>query len=308
MRETRRHADYHLVYRSIVTVVFFCCLLSVTTDSLANESRTYIGIQPFTISTPALDYYRSLDVLLFQRLNFEVLPHQVSPLLIRDTIPEECIALASGSIEIIDSLPFLLFTIRGRGSNVYEEESKKIPLSGQPVDAIVDAMALKMHHFLEQNISGNLRINSNPLDCSIYLNGIKIGNTPAELSLGQGRYALRLQRPYFHPFRDSVSIIAGRDTLISADMLFEGHRVKPWIISAGILTLSTILLQAAESYFQSEYLSISDDRGDLFDPYFNRYKTANIIKITLLIPTVTTWTMALSNFLENRSLKNRIFN
>ena len=83
-----------------------------------------------------------------------------------------------------------------------------------------------MHHFLEQNISGKVR-SSQPLDCSIYLNGIRIGETPAELTLGQGRYAIRLQRDYFLPFKDSISVTPGHETLVSPNLQFEGYRLTP---------------------------------------------------------------------------------
>ncbi|MBN1757242.1 MAG: PEGA domain-containing protein [Chitinispirillaceae bacterium] len=295
------------------SAVFFLFILSIAATPLARpavsgEIATLIGIKRFTIASPAMDYYQSLDVLLYQRLNFEILPHGVTPFLIQDTVPQECIAIATGSIDIVDSLPILTFTITGLDENTPEEESKKISLNNQPVDAVVDVMTLKMRNFLEGNISGKVNITSKPKDCSIFLNGIRIGATPAELTLKQGKYALRLQRDYFLPFKDSIMISPGRETIVKADLQFEGHRLQPWIISGTVLAIATLAFQIAETYYQSAYLSLTPEEGDLFDPYFNRYKTANILKITFLIPTITAGTISISNFLENRSLKKRLFN
>ena len=295
-----------LTVTAVASVLLVCFLLPSTVFS--EESNSYIGIKRFTISSPAMEYYQSLDVLLYQRLNFDILPHGLVPVLVTDSIPSDCIALASGSVEIVDSLPFLIFNISGIGSNAHEEETKKIPLDNQPVDAIVDMMSLKIRHFLDQNISGRVRISSNPMNCNIYLNGVKIGNTPAELTLEQGRYAVRLQREYFLPYKDSIMVSPGRETNLSAGMEFEGHKLRPWVASATILSISTLLLQLAESYFHSSYMSLTPEEGDKFEPYFNRYKTTNFIKIVVLIPTVTTWTISASHYFENKKLKQRIFN
>ncbi|MBN1308805.1 MAG: PEGA domain-containing protein [Chitinispirillaceae bacterium] len=255
-----------------------------------------------------MDYYQSIDILLFQRLNFELLPQGIKPILLGDTLPQKCIAFVSGSVEIIDSLPYLNFKVSGSGQTEREEETKRLSLNNQPVDAIVDILALKIRHFLEQNITGKLRISSTPLDCDIFLNGIKIGTTPAELDLEHGTYAVQLQRTYFSPFKDSAVVLPGRETILSASMQFHGHYLKPWIITATLFTACAIAAQVLELKFKTDYrdLGPETEKND-FDRLFNRYQAANAIKVSLLIPVATTWTISAYHFFQNRALKKEIF-
>lgn len=289
---------FHLLLNSAVVFILL-------PHVLFGDQNTFIGIRRFSISSPAMEFYQSIDVLLYQRLNFELLPHGVKPILIGDTIPGECIAFASGSVEMIDSLPFLTFKVTGSGSNENEEETKQISLNNQPVDAIVDILALKIRHFLEQNITGKLRISSTPLDCDIFLNGVKIGKTPAELVLEHGKYAVQLRRTYFSPFKDSAVVLPGRESALSASMRFEGHNLQPWIITATIFTGCAIAAQIIESQFRKNYLAQST--GSDFNLYFERYQAANIIKIGLLIPVATTWTISAYHFFQNKALRKEIF-
>ena len=57
--------------------LFVLSVFLIAGTVVSEPDRSYIGIHRFTISVPAMEYYQSLDVLLFQRLNFEVLPHGV---------------------------------------------------------------------------------------------------------------------------------------------------------------------------------------------------------------------------------------
>ena len=101
-----------------------------------------------------------------------------------------------------NGMPVVLFRLINQNDD--GEETKLIPLSNRPIDEVLDLMTLKIRQFLEQNISGKVRISSVPLDCDILLNGIKIGTTPAELILEKGIYNIRLQREYLFPYQDSV--------------------------------------------------------------------------------------------------------
>ena len=282
--------------------LFFCIVLC----SFSSYSASFFGIKRFTIDPNAIQYYQSIDVLLFQRLNFELLPRGIKPLLIEDTLPVQCVSVASGSIDIVDSIPFLRFKITGTSST--GEEVKKIPLHNQPVDVIIDILALKVRHFLEQNLSGKLRISSIPLDCDILLNGIKIGKTPAELLLEQGTYAIQLHKEYLYPYKDSAVIHPGRETSLSTTMSFKGHELKPWIVSASLFTCCAVVGQLLELKFRNDYLNLGYGASqDKFNRYFERFRISNFIKITFLVPTATTWTISIYNLFQNRSLKKQIY-
>ncbi|MBN1578094.1 MAG: PEGA domain-containing protein [Chitinispirillaceae bacterium] len=288
-----------------IVVSFLFYLVPVV---LFADQNTYIGIKRFSISSPAMNYYQSIDVLLFQRLNFELLPQGIKPILLGDSLPPKCVAIVSGSIEIIDSLPYLRFKISGSGPSEKEEETKQLSLNDQPVDAIVDILVLKTRHFLEQNITGKLRISSTPLDCDIFLDGIKIGTTPVELDLEQGKYAVLLHRTYFSPFKDSAVVLPGRETTLSASMWFQGHNIKPWVITAALFTGCAIAAQVVESQFKEDYLALgSGTEKNKFDQFFKRYQAANAVKISLLIPVATTWTISAYHFFQNRALKKEIY-
>jgi len=292
-------------WRLRIIIPFIVFISIITPFSASAKNNSFIGINRFSIDTSISDSYTSLDVLLFQRLNFELLPHGIKPLLIRDTLAQECTAYVNGTITALDNEHILTFTIAGVSG--HEEETKKIILNKQPPDAIVDIMSIKVHHFLEQNISGKLRISSSPLDCDLLLNGIKIGKTPAELVLEQGSYHIEIQREYLFPFSDSVTIDPGHETSLAATLEFKGHSIKPWFTSAVLFTGCTILAQLLEMQLHKEYSDLKIESRDLFTKKFNEYKIANSIKIGLFIPMATTWTITGYQLLENRSLKRRIF-
>lgn len=268
------------------------------------EQNDFIGIQRFSISSPAISYYQAIDVLLFQRLNFEFLPNGIKPMVVVDTIPKSCKAVVSGSIDLVDSIPILLFKISGTGSMGKEEETKRIALNDQPVDAIVDILTLKIRHYLEQNITGKLRISSNPPECDVYLNGMKTGSTPTELILEEGRYALELRRIYFAPFMDSLTILPGHENAIQASMRFEGNNTQPWFISAIVLTTATITAQLLELHYRDEYLSSTSGN---FNNFYGRYQSANIVKVCISIPTAVSWIIATHHYIQNKTLKKEIF-
>lgn len=289
--------------------LIFSLLLWIVTGSLAPiiaEEKSFIGIKRFSFNDSASAYYNSIDILLFQRLSFELLPRGIKPLLIEDSIPHNCIALAGGQIEITDGEPILIFSVTGTAH--YEEEIKKISLSGQPVDAVVDLLAIKIRQFLEQTISGKLIITTTPRDCDILLNGVRIGKSPAELILGQGTYAIQLQRDYLYPFIDTVRVFPGKETNLTSNMVFKGHTVKPWCISAIVFTGGLLIAQALEYHYDQRYSRLKTPASKTeFNDNFYFYRTANTVKISLLVPMTLTWTIAGYHFFENRSLKQQIF-
>lgn len=292
---------YGKYFFNFLILAFFCLPIS-----LQAKSNSYIGIKRFAITSSVSEYYNSLDILLFQRLNFELLPRGIKPVLIADSLNMNCIATVQGTLEIIADEPMLIFSISGISGS--EEETKKIAIKEQSPDAIVDIMAIKVRHFLEQNISGKLRISSVPLDCDLLLNGIKIGKTPAELVLEQGMYTIEIQREYLLPYRDTVSILPGQETSLAKTLQFKGHALKPWVIGGLLFTGSFIVSQIVESHFRAEYSVKNAAMGtDYFNTKWKQYRTANTIKIAFLIPMATTWTITGYQILENRSLKKHIF-
>lgn len=270
-----------------------------------SSSNSYIGIKQFTVDS-AVASWEDLGSELYQRLNFELLPRGIKPILLTDSIPSSCVAVASGSIRIVDNLPVLNFRIINIRQN--EEDVKKLVIEDYTEDELIDILALKVHHFLEQNVSGKLRLSSTPFDCDFYLNGVKIGKTPAELILEQGTYAIQLQREYLQTHKDSVTINPGKEVFLSPVLKFQGLETAPWFISALVFTTCTIIAQVIELHYEKEYNALKYyNTLEEFNRHFNNYRNANIAKVALLIPTATTWTLSGYSFLENRSLKRRIF-
>jgi hypothetical protein len=285
---------------SVLIILF--SLISICYSS----SESYIAIKRFSVDSTVDSSWRTLGRELYQRLNFELLPRGIKPLLLSDSIPSSCVAVASGSIRIVDSLPVLNFRIVNIRQN--EEDVKKLVIEDYTVDEIIDILALKVHHFLEQNVSGKLRLSSTPLDCDVYLNGIKIGKTPAELILEPGTYKIQLHREYLQTYKNSVTITPGREVSLSPVMRFHGLDTKPWFISALVFTGCTIIAQVIELHYEKEYnaLKYYNTLAE-FNRHFNNYRYANIAKVALLIPTATTWTLSGYSFLENKALKRKIF-
>lgn len=269
------------------------------------ESNSFLGIKRFTLPPTISEYYTSMDIQLLQRLNFELLPQGIKPIIVEDSIPEGCIAVASAFVDTVDSTFVMNFTIRGISTG--KKETKRIPLANQPADMVVDILALKIRHYLEQNVSGKLRISSNPLDCDVFLNGVQIGKTPVEFILEKGTYSVKLEKEYLYPFHDSAVIIPGKEASLSATMRFKGHRLQPWIVTASILTGCAVVSQLFETRFHNDYLSLKKAKQDEFDRYFYRYQLASLMKFVFLIPAATTWTISGYIVFDNHALKKRIF-
>jgi hypothetical protein len=286
---------------TIKNMFLFICIVAIP---VFPKSDSFIGIKNFSIDPAVSEYYKSIDLSLYQRLSFELLPRGIRPALMEDSSTiREFVAIVTGSIEIDNNEPVLNFTISSASNS--EVETKKIPLENQSIDAIIDILAIKIRHFLEQTASGRLRVSSKPLDCDIFLNGIKIGKTPAELLLEQGTYSIQLQKEYLFPYRDTVTILPGSEIALSTTMKFMGHSLTPWMRGALIFSGGTIISRIVEIKLHQDYLK-ERDRSD-FDKKYNRYKIANAISICFLFPTTITWAITGYNFLENISLKKRIF-
>lgn len=271
-----------------------------------SSSESFLGIQQFKVDSTLIGQWDSLDSQLYQRLNFELLPQGIKPLLLRNSQPKSCVAIASGTISIIDSMPQLEFFITN--SNRKEEDVKKLIIADYTVDEIIDLLSLKVHHFLERKVSGKLLLSSTPSDCDVLLNGVKIGQTPAEFILEAGKYSIQLEREYLNTFRDSVIINAGKEVSLTPVMKFDGLKTRPWLISALIFTGCTLASQLLEYKLYKDYEGLTyNNTEDQFDRYFNRYWMANIIKVSFLLPTAATWSLTGYSYFENQTLKKKIF-
>ena len=203
-------------------------------------------------------------------------------------------------------MPQLEFFIRNR--NQKEEDVKKLIITDYTADEIIDLLSLKVNHFLERNVSGKLFLSSTPSDCDVLLNGVKVGQTPAEFILEKGRYSIQLQREYLQTYKDSVIIDAGKEISLAPTMQFEGLKTRPWLISALVFTGCTLAAQAIEYKFYKDYKDLTWDNSEAqFDRYFNRYWMANIVKVSLLLPTAATWSLSGYSYFENQALRNKIF-
>jgi hypothetical protein len=250
--------------------------------------------------------YRDLHLHLYKRLSFEPLPCGVKPAIVENGTESNCIVMASGSIDTENQVSTLHFVLT---SSLHEgEEIKNVPLKGLEIEQIVDIMVLKIRYYLEQNISGILRISSTPLGCTVLLNGISVGTTPAELTLEKGSYILKLQHDYLHTFIDTVEINSGNHVSIQPIMRFEGHRLKPWIICATVLTFGTTISWIVENSLHRSYTSLEEGLDQsVYDKAFNRYKPVNYMRIGLLNASALCWTVNGFLIVRNISLKKKIF-
>lgn len=275
-------------------------------ELLAAESSSFIGIRSFKIEMEDSMHYRDLHLHLYKRLSFEPLPYEVKPAILENDLESNYVAVASGSIDIENQVPTLHFVLTGPSHD--GEEIKNVPLKGLELEQIVDIMVLKIRYYLDQNISGILRISSTPLGCTVLLNGITVGKTPAELTLEKGSYILKLQHDYLHPFIDTVEINSGNHVSVQPMMRFEGHRLKPWILCATIFTLSTTISWIAENSMHNSYSSLEEGLDQsVYDKAFSKYKPVNYLRVGLLNASVLCWTVNGFLIVRNNSLKKKIF-
>ncbi len=272
----------------------------------AAECSSFIGIRSFKVEVEDSILYRDLHLHLYKRLSFEPLPYGIKPAILENDPVNNYMAVASGSIDVENQVPTLHFVLKSSSHD--GEEIKNIPLKGLEFEQIVDVMVLKIRYYLEQNISGILRISSTPLGCTVLLNGITVGTTPAELTLEKGSYILKLQHDYLYNFTDTVEIKSGNHVSVQPTMRFEGHRLKPWILCATILTLSTTISWIAENSLHRSYSSLEEGlEPPVYDKAFRKYKPVNYLRIGLLNASSLCWTVNGFLIVRNISLKKKIF-
>lgn len=288
-------------------VIIGIMLFSLLLYSPVESSMVFVGIKPLSIS-PDFKNYSEIHQLLFKRLHSEILPRGLMPLLLTtdQAPPDSCEAVISGNIDSSENGPTYHFRLQ----NIHDgsEETKIIPLNGRDAEDIVEILTLTARRFLEQTISGRLRISSTPMDCNVLLNGIRIGTTPAELVLEHGKYRVRLERDNLIPFTDTVEVIPGKDVFLNATMRFKGYNSKPWFIGASLLSIVTTGLWITENRFHQDYQSLKQGTSQSkFDASYNRYRTTDYLRIGFLNGAVLSWTVTGYLFAKNRSLKNHIF-
>jgi len=271
----------------------------------ANASPdTRICIHPFT-TTQKDKSFKDLHILLEKRLQYELLPREIKPLLHREETDSNCHIMAEGDIHPGNSGSILTFRITGKRE--MGNESKTILLENKTPEEVVDILALKIRHYLEQSITGKLRLSSTPLDCIIYLDGAKIGRTPAELILEKGEHTLRIEGEHLAPFSQKLMIEPGNNVSVSADMKFRGYKVKPWILATTGSAIAAIAAGVFEYRLHKEYLSVRSNEQPEFDIPYNRYRTAHYIRISLMNVTALTATVSIYLGTKNHFLKLRIF-
>ncbi len=286
----------------IFSILLLCCI----SGALFAQGASFIGIRSFKIEMDDSAFYRDLHLQLYKRLSFEPLPYEIKPAILENDLESNFIAIAGGSINMENQTPTLHFVLTG--SSHGGEEIKNIPIKGLEIEQIIDIMVLKIRYFLEQNISGILRISSTPLGCTVLLNGITVGTTPAELTLEKGSYILKLQHDYLHPFIDTLEIASGNQISVQPLMRFEGHKLKPWLFSAIILSLSTTICWITENSLHRSYSSLEQGLDQsVYDRAFGKYKPVNYLRIGLLNASALCWTVNGFLIVRNASLKTKIF-
>lgn len=281
-------------------------LLLLVFSNAYTGTNSCIGIKEFVAKKQEAAAIDNLQLTLLKRLSYELLPRGITPVLIDSMTPNDCIAVAYGFFELQEGEPVLRFILTGL--NGTGDEVKIIPLSDRSNKELLDILSLKIRHFLEQNISGKLRISSTPLGCNILLNGIKIGATPAELILEQGAYAIRLEGDYLSPYFDSIRVQPGGESVIAASMQFQGYRTAPWLTSAALFSLCSVAGLAIETYYHKQYNSISKNASqNEYNHFYERYRIANYCKIGFLNAAALSWTIYGYQFARNRTIEKKIF-
>jgi len=291
-----------MVFKKSIIIPTIVFLLNVCI--FGEKSESYILIKPFTVNSNDSLKYEQLHLALIKRLEYEILPRDVKP--VSDETYKNYSVIVEGVIDTLDGVLVLLFRLSGNEEQGKEE--KLIPLRNHSIEDLLDIMALKIRYFLEQNISGRLRISSRPLNCDVFLNGVKIGVTPAELVLEKGQYKIGINRENLYPWSDSVVIEAGREKILNPSLEFQGYKIKPFIYTSAILSVATIVSWVIEFKLHESYkdLYVGLPQTD-YDWHWNRYRNANYIRIGLFNATIAGWTICGFQWTRNRTLKRKIF-
>jgi hypothetical protein len=272
--------------------------------NLQGECGSSLGVCELSGDLSRYPAAAELPKKLLKRLQFEHLPGGVVPVILEKPQCDSCIAIVCGEIEIVDSTAFLHIKISDPSrSNI---EQKSFPLSSYSIDDIVDLEILKIKSFLERKFFVKVRINAIPLDCDVYLNGVKVGNTPTELILENGNYRLSLEHEFCRVYRDSIAVLPGNDVDINATLKFNGYEAKPFLWGAVLLSAATAGVWITESVLHNQYLDLKKGSPE-FNEYFRRYETANYIRIGLLNGAALSWTVSGFLSIKNRNLRKKLF-
>jgi hypothetical protein len=267
---------------------------------------SYFGICVLT-GDPAVNYgITEFPKKLQKRLRFEHLTGGVTPIIINSTRCDSCIAVVCGSINTTDSISFFHFKLSDNSGINFDE--KDFPLSLYSVDDIVDLGVLKINNFLERKFFVKVRISSMPLDCELYLNGVKVGVTPSELTLENGRYRVSLEHEYCGVYRDSLFLSPGKDIDLNATLKFKGYPAKPFLAGTVLLSLATVGVWLAEYNLHKQYFALPlGSSVSTFNTSYKRYQTANYIRIGLLNTGAVSLFFTSFLTIKNERLKRKLF-
>lgn len=296
--------DFKIFGRCLfIPLLLISCLHN---NSFAADTGSVIGIRNFQINPIDSTSYQNLHISLYKRLLYESLPYGIRPEILHNDYHSDYISVVSGTIDLENDTPVLHLVLSGPLSN--ERETKSIPLKGMEIEQILDIIILKIRYFLEQNVSGKLRISSTPLGCSVLLNGITIGTTPAELTLEKGTYVLKLQHDHLYTFIDTVEITSGTELSVQPNMRFEGFKQTPWLLSATLLTVGTSISWIIEGSLHKSYKNLPlGESKEVYNQRYLRYRNANYFRIGLLNATALCWTVNGFIIVSNNSIKKKIF-
>jgi hypothetical protein len=290
-----------LIYQKIRKVLLVA--LIVHSNVLCGS---YVGICVLNSDPAGNHEVTEFPKKLQKRLQFEHLVGGVTPIIINNSRCDSCIAVVCCDVRVVDSTRFLHLKLSDNsGTNIDE---KDFPLSLYSVDDIVDLGILKINNFLERKLFVKVRISSMPLDCDLYLNGVKVGVTPAELSLENGRYRVSLEHEYCGVYRDSLMLSPGKDFDLNATLKFKGYPAKPFLTGSIVLSFVTGGVWLTEYSLYKKYFALPQGTSRrTFNNYFKRYQTANYIRIGLLNTGVLSWSFTGFFSIKNHSLKRKLF-
>lgn len=292
----RTMLDIHQKIRVVVMVA-----LLVHSSVLCGS---YFGICVFPGDSAENHGITEFPKKLQKRLQFEHLAGGVTPILINSIQCDSCIAVVCGDVKKKDSTKYFHLKLYDNSGTIVDE--KVFPLSLYSVDDIVDLGVLKINNFLERKIFVKVRVSSIPLDCDLYLNGVKVGVTPAELTLENGRYRVSLEHEYCGVYRDSLLLTSGRDIDLNATLKFKGYPAKPFLTGSVVLSLATAGVWLTEYSLHKQYKRLPPGSSE-FNNYFKRYQAANYIRIGLLNTGVLSWSFTGFLSIKNKSLKRKLF-
>lgn len=288
----------NLVSFNLITLLYIC-----SSFCQPNDDRQIIQILPFQSEVQSV--VDSIESQLSNRINNEIGIDNITAVASKTIDSARSIALVQGAAKVVENNRLQLI-VKLSSLKTQNEVTNEIPLNGKSQDDVIDIIIIKLRHFLEQNTSGKLIISSIPLDCSIYLNGIRSGRTPTELTIDKGVHIIQLEGDHLKMFRDTVKINPGQEVRIQKLMEFNGNATRPWIYAASLATLGTIISGIYEYKYHKPYKQFHLPT-DPYDNYYKPYRTAYYTRLTFLNISALTWTIAIYQISSNYRLKTRIF-